>query len=119
MRKRIRLMSVSPDDAQLLREAVVTYLRLYAMADAATQAVCEQFVARVDEQMRVSDSSAMVALSPNIATVPAEAGTGSFAVSVMGEGSWMVTAVEPWLRHRFADGAADGIWAGGLQYRGA
>lgn len=90
-------MSVSPDDALLLREAVTTYLRLFALADSETQAVCEQLVARIDEQTRLPDTSGVVGLSPADAAMPAEAGTGSFNVALIGEGSWAAIAVEPWL----------------------
>jgi hypothetical protein len=99
-RRRVSVRSITPEEGVILREAMNTYLRLYAPADPESQDVCEQFIAKIDEQLRGEESSgtdAAITLSPTSAQMSADGGTQSFDVTLTGEGSWSVSAADMWL----------------------
>jgi hypothetical protein len=99
-KRRISVRSVSTEQAVMLREAMNTYLRLYAPADEQTQETCELFIGKIDEQLRGDESSgtdATITLSPTSALTSADGGSQSFDVTLAGEGSWSVSAADMWL----------------------
>jgi hypothetical protein len=82
--------------ATVLREAVNYYIRSGLRAPD-VRAICEEFCAAIDAAAGGGGVSGDVTVLPTSATAPAEAGTGTFAVSLTSEGSWMATAIDPWL----------------------
>jgi Putative binding domain, N-terminal len=83
--------------AQILREAVSFYIR-QSLREPEVQAVCEEFIAAIDEKARDDAAAALpdvpaVSISPTSATVPAAGGTGSIAVAITApgvSGTWTV-----------------------------
>jgi hypothetical protein len=89
------------EEATILREAVTTYLRLYASADDDAQKICEQFVSAIDEQLRANPPAQPPepSLNPPNSLAPKTGGI-SFKFSVNADGSttqWVATADVPWL----------------------
>ena len=99
-RRQISVRSISADQAIVLREAMTTYLRLYAPAQREAQAVCEQFVAMIDDQLRGQEPTgdATITLSPTgIETDPDGIFPQTFDVTLSGEGTWTASSADMWL----------------------
>jgi hypothetical protein len=88
-------------EAVIMREAVSTYLRLFAHAGDATQEVCEQFIAVIDEQWRDAAAPEPPQPSLNPPSLDASATGGpSNLFNVITDGDpaeWTATAGVSWL----------------------
>jgi hypothetical protein len=91
----------TPEEATILREAVNTYLRLFALAGDASQTVCEQFIAVIDEQLRNNQPAQppQPSLTPPSLNASATGGpSNQFSVNSDGDTApWTANANTSWL----------------------